>query len=115
MEIFLKDVRMHAHHGVFEQERRVGNEFIVDLLVSVPDTEGMREDALEGTVSYADLFEIVRSEMQRPRKLLEAVAISICEAIKLKFPQISKGELTITKSVPPIAGIAGHAGVRKNF
>ncbi len=114
-EIALRDLRFHARHGVWEQETAVGNEFIVTVSVRLPYTEAIAADQLEATISYADLFAIVKEEMARPRKLLEAVAASIEERITGRWPQIASGMVSICKSVPPISGIVGSAEVKLFF
>jgi len=115
MEIFIENARIYGRHGVLEQERRVGNEFIVNLSVRVPVSDLMKEDQLAGTVSYAELYEIVAEEMAKPRMLLESVAIGIADKVKSRFPEVKGGWISITKSTPPIAGISGSAGVRHFF
>ena len=115
MIIFIKEARFHAFHGVMEQERKVGNEFSVSLSVNITYSEGMKEDSLECTVSYADLYEIVADEMKKPRNLLETVAISIGNRIINRFESVSSGSVTIVKKHPPIPGMSGEAGVTHNF
>ena len=115
MVVFIKDARFHAFHGVMEQERKVGNEFSVSLSVDVPYSEGMKDDKLEATVSYADLYAIIAEEMKTPRNLLEAVAISLGNRIISEFEEVSSGSITIVKVHPPISGISGEAGVTHYF
>lgn len=116
MEIFIENARMFGRHGVLEQERQVGNEFIVNLTIKTTVSDEMRNDCLEGTVSYADLYDIVAQEMAHPRQLLEKLAIDIADRICREFPsQVECGSITITKSTPPISGISGSAGVRHFF
>lgn len=88
IEIALSDLHFHARHGVFKQENIVGNEFIVALNVRIPFTDGIDDDDLDATISYADLYDIIADEMKRPRKLLETVANDICLRICGKWPQI---------------------------
>ncbi|MCH5225780.1 MAG: dihydroneopterin aldolase [Muribaculaceae bacterium] len=115
-EIILDKLRFYAFHGVFEEERRVGNEFIVNLSVKVACGQEVRADSLEATVSYAELFEIVKEEINKPRNLLEKVALEIADRIREKFcEQIISGRIEIRKVHPPIPGMLGEAGVALNF
>lgn len=115
MTISLEDVMFHAFHGVFSQETSVGNEFSLSLSVHTPVTSQMEDDNLDGTVSYADLYEICRDEMNKTSKLIEHVAIRIAREIKKNFPQVHSGMIRISKLHPPIAGFDGAASVEIRF
>lgn len=110
-EVCLENVRFFARHGVFEHERIDGNEFIVNLKVKypAPDLKQIEKDSLDHTISYADLFQIVKEEMDSPKNLLETVASAIISRIKNCYPQASEIYCHITKTTPPIAGFNGSA------
>lgn len=114
-EIALNDLRFHSRIGVAKQERTVGNEFAVSLTVSIPYTDGAAGDDLSATISYADIYDIVKAEMGKPRQLLEAAAAAIARGIREKWPEILSGHITICKSTPPITGITGNATVTLIF
>lgn len=111
MTVKLENCRFFGRHGVMNQETVAGNEFIAGVTVEYAITEPI-EDDLDRTVSYADLYDILKTEMDRPRKLLETVAQSVAEEIKLRFPNLMKIEVAITKVTPPIPGISGSATVK---
>lgn len=108
--IRLEGLRFFSHIGVFEQERRVGNEFHVDLRLET-DASSFREECLETTISYADVYEIVSAEMSRESLLLESVAKKIADAVIKRWCQVGRVEVKITKLAPPIAGIQGSCSV----
>lgn len=114
-EISLNDLRFYAFHGVMEEEGRIGNEFQVSLSVFIPVLEGIENDDIVKTVSYVDLYEIVKNEMAITRKLLEKVALEIVEKIVQTYPVITKGWLRIEKMHPPIPGMLGSSSVTLNF
>lgn len=114
-EIVLKGLRFYGRHGVMEQETVVGNEFIVDVKVRIPYSESILEDKLDDTISYADIFTIVADEMDKPRKLLETVAATICRRLTATWPQILGGSISICKSTPPILRITGSSEVTLFF
>ena len=87
-KIFLRNVRFHAYHGVLEQEQTVGNDYLVNLTVTYDFSTAMETDELSGTISYADLFELVKEEMAVPSKLLEHVAGRIGKRIFIEYPSI---------------------------
>lgn len=112
-KIELEDVKFYAYHGIFDFERRDGNDFIVNLKVEyqVEDSVEDWEDQIWSTISYAELFEMVKTEMEQPRKLLETVALRIAEAIRVRFPMTTLIECKITKLNPPIPSFNGTASV----
>lgn len=111
--IRLEKIRFFARHGVFEHERRDGNEFEVNLCVEYPSPEVslLAEDDLEHTISYVDLYNLVKEEMEKPQRLLETVASSILKRIKSEFPQTTSTCCKITKLSPPIPGFIGKVSV----
>lgn len=109
-EIRLENLRFFCRHGVFPHETRDGNEFEVNLAVKY-DAPLNQDDSLENTVSYVDLYEIVKEEMRCPRKLIETVAREIARRAKERFSQISVVECKVTKLSPPVAGFIGSASV----
>ncbi len=102
--IELDRIRLYAYHGVFEQERLVGNMFEVSLRVEYPFEAAMKSDDLNDTVSYARLYEIIENEMKVPSRLLENVAYRIMLAVTGEFQEIMHGNIKITKMTPPISG-----------
>lgn len=109
--IELKDIRVYAHHGVMEQERTVGNDFIVNVLLTVPLEAAMASDDLNDTINYAQVYAVIVSEMKIASNLLEHVAGRILKSLKNNFPQLTAVELKITKLNPPIEGEIHSASV----
>lgn len=114
-EICLDDLRFYSYHGVMNHEKEIGNAFKVSLKLVLPSNSGIKQDRLESTVSYADVYEIVKAEMRNPRNLLEKVALEIAEKIKSRFRSISAGEIKIEKEHPPIPSMIGSASVILHF
>ena len=109
--ITLDNLRFRARHGVMEQERAVGNTFVVALRLDYPFEEAMQTDNLEATLNYAEVYEVVKAEMGVPSRLLEHVAGRIRNALVERFPEITSGVVTIEKMNPPITGFYGSAAV----
>lgn len=102
--IQLKGVHLYAHHGVLEQEKAVGAWFTIDIELLIADHACLESDEIEGTVSYADVYAIVRREMNIPSKLLENVCYRISSALYNEFAQIASINITLTKDTPPMGG-----------
>lgn len=110
-KIFLRQVRFHAYHGVLEQERRVGNDYAINVVAECDFTHAMLTDELEDTVSYADIYRVVKEEMAIPSKLLEHVAGRIGERLFNEFPSIQSLDISIMKVNPPFGADCEGAGV----
>lgn len=99
--IRLDNMRFHAHHGVMEQERAVGNDFEVSIEVFYPFEQALTSDDLNDTINYAALYDIISREMNIPSSLLEHAAGRIITAINKEFPKVTGGFISITKMHPP--------------
>lgn len=104
MCIGLESMRFYAYHGVLPQETQVGNYFTLDLQIWAEVSASLTSDALEDTVSYAELYEVIRREMAQPSKLLEHVVGRISRRILAEFPLIDRVRLTLRKDNPPFPG-----------
>lgn len=109
--IFLDNMRFFAYHGVGEQERLVGNEFTVNLRLKVDIQRAAETDDAADTVSYADVYEAVKSEMSLPSKLLEHISGRIIHRLFRDFPQIEEIELKLSKRNPPMGADIEAAGI----
>lgn len=110
-KIYLRNVRFHAFHGVLPQERIVGNDYLVNLVLDYDFSSAMKTDDLQGTLNYAEVYQKVREEMAVPSKLLEHVAGRIAHRLFSDFPEIQKLQLSITKVNPPMGADSDGAGV----
>lgn len=109
--IFLKDIRFFAYHGVAPQETTIGNEFQVSLRLKTDLSRAAETDEVTDTVSYADVYEAVKAEMQIPSKLLEHVCGRIVKRLFREFPAIEEVEIKLSKRNPPMGADIDCAGV----
>lgn len=106
--IELEKMRFYARHGVFPQERAVGNWFEVSVsLTYETDADMAPDDNLAGTINYARVAEIVTHEMAIPSQLLETVALRIRRALLDAVatdasPVITSGSIRVAKITPPL-------------
>ncbi|MDR2969940.1 MAG: dihydroneopterin aldolase [Tannerellaceae bacterium] len=103
-KIELRQMKFYAFHGVGEQERIVGNNFTVDVLLATSLEQAVRSDNLADTVDYAEVYSVVRQEMNVPSRLLEHVGGRILSALKHRFPQLESIEVKVSKQAPPFGG-----------
>ena len=109
--IFLRNARFHAYHGVLSQERIVGNDYLVSIDIDYDFEHAMVTDSLDDTISYADVYELVKAEMQVSSRLLEHVAGRIAKRLIALYPLIREVKLELTKINPPMGADCDGAGV----
>ena len=110
--ILLEGMRFFGFHGNNPEEREMGQPFVVDLEVEADLSGAGRSDALVDTINYAALYRAVKGVMEgRARKLLEAVAQDIADAVLGGF-SVAAVRVRVRKTQPPIRDARlGSAGV----
>ncbi len=97
-------MRFYAHHGCFSQERAIGTHFVVDLSFNTDTARAEQSDSIADTVSYLDVYQTVKREMQQPSNLLEHVARRVGEAVLKEYPAVTDIKVKISKMNPPLGG-----------
>lgn len=108
--IRLKNLIFTAFHGIYEEERLLGNQYRVDCSVTLEDS-GKEGIQLEDTVNYEVLYRIVKNRMEIPSPLLEAVSMEIGQLILKEFSKLKAVSITISKIHPMIEGFVGESEV----
>jgi dihydroneopterin aldolase len=110
--IHIKRLALYGHHGVMPQEKVVGAMFYVSLEIKCEVAkEAYLHDELDGTVSYADIIDHVRKEMNTPSALLENLAYRIGKTLIDAFSRIQCINVRIDKENPPCGVSAESIGV----
>lgn len=101
--ITLNGVRLRGHHGVLEQERTVGGDFVINVSLHVSlDDAALLRDNLDGMVNYAEVYQVIKSEFSCPSNLIEHVARRMAGALLERFPRIRGVRITVEKIAPPM-------------
>lgn len=105
IKIHINGLEVYAYHGVLPEERKLGQAFIFDIVLSLsPDSKAAESDAIEDTVDYADVCDLViHTATRHPFNLLEKLAAEIASAILRRYPAVESVKLKVTKPSPPIA------------
>jgi dihydroneopterin aldolase len=100
--IVLTGLTVRGHHGVFDYEKREGQDFVVDVAVWRDHAPAARDDDLGQTLNYAELAELARSIVAGPpRDLIETVAVEIADTAIARWP-MRRVEVTVHKPHAPI-------------
>jgi 7,8-dihydroneopterin aldolase/epimerase/oxygenase len=110
--IELRGLRVRGHHGVFDHERRDGQDFVLDLVVWTDLAAAGASDDLADTVDYGALAEAAAAVVEGPaRSLIEAVAADVAAAV-LADPLVARVEVVLHKPQAPIARPFDDVAVR---
>ena len=102
--IAINGMRFYAHHGCFEQERAIGTHFRVDLSFVTDTSKAEVSDNIDDTVSYLDVYQVLKAEMMIPSHLLEHVARRVGERVKNDFSSVTAVRVKVSKLNPPLGG-----------
>jgi 7,8-dihydroneopterin aldolase/epimerase/oxygenase len=98
-------MEFYGYHGVFPEETRLGQRFIVDLTANVDLKKAGETDELKHSVNYGEIFRVCKEVVEGvPFKLVEAVAEKIAKEILQQFSLVSETTVKVIKPDPPIPG-----------
>lgn len=102
-QIRIKDLRIFAHHGVYEQEKEQGQNFCVSAVIYTDMEKAGKSDDITDAVDYGAVCLFIDNYMRENRfDLLEAVTKHVAEELLFEFPAIHKVELEVEKPDAPI-------------
>ena len=110
-KVALEGIEFFAYHGYYEEERKIGNKYEVNIEVSSDLSVAAQTDILSGTINYEMLYKIIQDEMMIPSKMLEHVGRRIIDKIIAEFDQIHSVTIEISKFNPPVKGVCRKAKV----
>ena len=109
--ILLKGIRFYAYHGVAPQENLIGNEYIIDLKLGVDISKAMQTDEVTDTANYAEVYNVIKTEMDISSKLLEHVGKRIVKKLFEQFATIEDIDLLLSKRNPPMGADIESTGI----
>ncbi|MGJ6121836.1 dihydroneopterin aldolase [Mycolicibacterium sp. Y3] len=100
--IELRGLTVRGYHGVFEHERRDGQDFVIDLTVWVDLAVAAASDDLADTLDYGALAQRAAGIVAGPpRNLIETVSAEIAEDV-MTDPRVHAVEVVVHKPSAPI-------------
>lgn len=101
-EITLTGVRAFGYHGVFADERRDGQEFVVDVTLHLPTAQAAASDDVADTVHYGEVAQrVVELVEGEPLNLVESLAARIADDL-LGDDLVNMVSVTVHKPHAPI-------------
>jgi dihydroneopterin aldolase len=116
-KLTLKNMVFFGYHGVYDEERKLGQQIEVDVeLVSDLIDAGLKDD-LELTVNYVDVYETVRKIVETEQFcLIEGMALAILNRLGEKYI-LKSITVRVRKPQPPVGGVieAAEFEITKGF
>ena len=103
-KIIFENLKIYAYHGVLPEEKILGTYYVLNVEITAYLSKAAESDDLKDTINYAEINDILHSEMAIPSQLLEHVIGRIIKNIKNTFPIVSFIKVKLTKTNPPMKG-----------
>jgi 7,8-dihydroneopterin aldolase/epimerase/oxygenase len=101
--IEISGLSLYTHHGVSEAEREVGQRLVLDLRLDVGQTDATVTDAIEDTIDYDEVCQLVALiAQQRSHRTLERLCGAIANRLLADY-ELEGVWVKATKPEPPIA------------
>lgn len=112
-EIHIENLEFFARHGVFPEETKLGQKFIVSLVMYMNTRRAGCCDDLTKSVDYGAVSHFITEFMHNNTyQLIEAAAENLVEGLLLKFPLLEGIELELKKPWAPIGLPVEYASVK---
>lgn len=102
-KMYIRELELFGFHGVFEEEKRLGQKFIVSLELDLDLKTAGRTGDLSKSVHYGELCEKVDKEFVRESyELIETVALNLAEFILNQYNIINGVKVFLKKPWAPV-------------
>lgn len=102
-KIKIKDLELYCHHGVYPEEERLGQRFVVSAEMFMDTREAGKNDDLTKSVHYGEVCHFIKEFMEEHTyKLIETVAERLAEEILIEWSELEGIRLEIKKPWAPV-------------
>jgi dihydroneopterin aldolase len=104
-KVILKELQFYGYHGLFPEEKKLGQRFVVDVDLHTALEKAGETDDMYDSIDYGQVFDVIKSVVEGEAKnLIEAVAANIVHRLFDQFPLLMACKVRVTKPDPPIRG-----------
>ncbi|PKM81403.1 MAG: dihydroneopterin aldolase [Firmicutes bacterium HGW-Firmicutes-14] len=109
-KLILSGMQFYGRHGVFPEEKAMGQKFVIDVELSLDLRKAGTSDEISHSPNYADVYATVKNvTTQNSFNLIEALAEAIAQKILAKY-RVDQVRVRIQKPHAPISGIFDYMG-----
>jgi dihydroneopterin aldolase len=103
--IRLRDIPLHAYHGVFPREKEVGTDFFLDVELLIDATDAVERDRLETTIDYASIHdEAIVFSMEQRYDLLEKWVYELAHHLMSTHSSVHESIIRVRKPGTAVEG-----------
>jgi dihydroneopterin aldolase len=113
--IKLTGLKFHSLIGHFDEEKIIGTNFNINIYIKVNTKKSAISDNLTDALNYVDVYELIKSEMEKKCNLVENATYRILKKLFLTFPQIKKIKIEVSKLFPKIGGVLDKVSIIKKI
>lgn len=111
-KIYIKDLQVYGFHGVNQQEKDMGQRFMISVELFLDLKEAGDTDDLNKTVNYGELCLVIEEQFKEKKyDLIEKAAEKLAQFILLKYDIVQRIKLKIKKPWAPIGKPLEYAAV----
>lgn len=105
-KITLNRLVFYGYHGLFEEENRLGQRFIINIELFTCLKQAGASDDMNDSIDYGQAYELIADIVQgEPKNLIEAVAEEIANQLFASFQLLEACRVEVVKPDPPIKGV----------
>lgn len=102
-KIKIENLEIFANHGVFPEETKLGQKFLVSCILYMDTRQAGKNDMLESSVDYGTVCHLIRKNMvEYTFRLIEAAAEHLAEVLLTFDERIRKVDIGIKKPWAPV-------------
>ena len=111
-KLYLENIEIFANHGVFQEEKNLGQKFIISLELKLDTREAAITGDLTKSVHYGELCHKVEEEFQKESyDLIETAAEKVAEFILFNYKLVKEVKVTLKKPWAPISRHLDYAAI----
>jgi dihydroneopterin aldolase len=101
-KMLLERMEFYGYHGVYAEENKLGQQFVVDVELHLDLSAAGHSDELDQTINYAEVYQRVREIAEgKPFRLIEALAERIASTLLAAYSPLQQIVVRVTKPHPP--------------
>ncbi|MBO8441648.1 MAG: dihydroneopterin aldolase [Firmicutes bacterium] len=105
-KININNMTFYTYNGVFDEEKKLGQKIEVDVSIDFPIEDVVKNDDLNTTISYVNVFNVVKEFVKNNSfNLIESLANNLLSNLLNEFKKARLITLKVRKYSVPINGI----------